>query len=100
MGDTLSILAYGGIAALVILLVIFEIKYSNRSPQGSGYEYYTQNGDVLRIRHVFGSLFRVYVFGYCPVSTKSDRVGTYFTVRARSVSEAEQLIDGVYRRGG
>lgn len=104
MGDTLNILAYGGIAVLAILLLIFEIKESrigrNNAPNNGGYEYYTENGEVLRIRHTFGSLYKVYVFGYCPISTKEDRLGTYFSVRARSASEAESIIDGIYRRGG
>lgn len=104
MDNTLTILAYGGIATLVILLIIFEIKegWIGRShmPRNSGYEYYTESGETLRIRHVFGSLYKAYVFGCCPVETKKDRYGVYFTVRAHSSSEAEYLIDGIYRRGG
>lgn len=104
MDDTLTILAYGGIAVLVILLIIFEIKEGrigrSHTPQNGGYEYYTESGETLRVRHVFGSLYKAYVFGYCPVATKKDRFGVYFPVRARSASEAEYLIDGIYRRGG
>lgn len=104
MDYTLNILAYGGIAILVILLIIFEIKEGrigrSHTPQNGGYEYYTENGEMLRIRHVFGSLYKTYVFGYCPVATKKDRFGVYFPVRACSASEAEYLIDGIYRRGG
>ena len=104
MDDTLTILAYGGIAVLVILLIIFEIKEGrsgiSHTPQNSGYEYYTKSGETLRVRHVFGSLYKAYVFGYCPVATKKDRFGIYFPIRARSASEAEYLIDGIYRRGG
>lgn len=104
MDDTLNVLAYGGIAVLVILLIIFEIKEGrigrSHTPQSRGYEYYTESGETLRVRHVFGSLYKAYVFGYCPVATKKDRFGVYFTVRARSASEAEYLIDGIYRRGG
>ena len=101
--DSLRSLGYGGIAALIILLVIFELKegrLGNRRPQNGGYEYYTESGDTLRVRHVFGSLYKAYVFGYCPVATKKDQFGVYFPVRARSASEAEYLIDGIYRRGG
>lgn len=101
--DSLRSLGYGGIAALIILLVIFELKegrLGNRRPQNGGYEYYTESSDTLRVRHVFGSLYKAYVFGYCPVATKKDRFGVYFPVRARSASEAEYLIDGIYRRGG
>lgn len=104
MDDTLNILAYGGIAVLVILLIIFEIKEGrigrSHAPQNGGYEYYTESGEALRICHVFGSLYKAYVFGYCPVTTKKDRLGVYFPVRARSASEAEYLIDGMYRRRG
>lgn len=104
MDNTLNILAYGGIALLVILLVVFEIKEGRigrgHTPQNRGYEYYTESGETLRIRHVFGSLYKVYVFGCCPVTTKKDRFGVYFLVRARNTSEAEFLIDGIYRRGG
>lgn len=103
MDDTLNILAYGGIAILVILLVVFEIAEGrfgrNHAPKSNGYEYYTEDGNCLRIRHAFGSLYKVYVFGYCPVATKKDRFGVYFPVRARSSSEAEYIIDGVFRRG-
>lgn len=92
MDDTLTILAYGGIAILVILLIIFEIKEGridrSHTPQNGGYEYYTESGETLRVRHVFGSLYKAYVFGYCPVATKKDRFGVYFPVRARSASEA------------
>ena len=104
MDDTLNILAYGGIAVLVILLIIFEIKEGRigrgHTPQNGGYEYYTESGETLRIRHVFGSLYKAYVFGYCPVSTRKDLFGVYFPVRARSASEAEYMIDGIYSRGG
>ena len=104
MDNTLNILAYGGIVVLVILLLVFEIKEGrigrSHAPNNGGYEYYTESGETLRIRHVFGSLYKVYVFGYCPVATKADRLGTYFSVRARSASEAESIIDGIYRRGG
>lgn len=100
MDDTLNILFYGGISAVVILLTIFEITGGSHTLQISGYEYFTENGDTLRVCRVRGSLYKVYVFGICPVPTKRDRFGTYFKVRARSASEAEYLIDGIYRRGG
>ena len=104
MDDILNILAYGGISILVFLVILFEIKDGrigrNHTPHDGGYEYYTESGEILRIRHAFGSLYKVYVFGYCPVATKKDRFGVYFPVRARSASEAEYLIDGIYRRGG
>jgi len=100
MDDTLNILFYGGISAVVILLTIFEITSRSHTLQTSGYEYFTENGDTLRVCRDRGSFYKVYVFGYCPVATKKDRFGTYFKVRARSASEAEHLIDGIYRRGG
>lgn len=102
MNDTLMILAYGGIGILVSLLIIFEIKEGrigrNHTPQNNGYEYYTEGGEALRIRHVFGSLYKAYVYGHCPITTKKDRYGVYFPVRARSASEAENFIDSIYRR--
>jgi hypothetical protein len=104
MDDTLNILAYGGIVVLVFLSILFEIKEGRigriHTTQNSGYEYYTESGEMLRIRHVFGSLYKAYVFNYCPIATKKDRMGVYFPVHARSASEAEYLIDGIYRRGG
>lgn len=104
MDETLNILAYGGIGVLVALLIVFEFKEGrigrSHTPQNGGYEYFTESGDSLRVRHVFGTLYKAYVFGYCPVETKKDRLGIYFPIRARSASEAEYLIDGIYRRGG
>lgn len=101
---TLSYLSYGGIACLIVLLLIFEFRDGlmglGGTPRYSGYEYYTASGEGLRIRHVFGSLYKVYVTGECPVPTKRDRYGTYFTVRAHSASEAEYAIDSLYHGGG
>lgn len=97
--NILDILAYGGIAVLVILLVIFELKDRNTASCSTdkAYEYYTADGSSVRIRHVFGSLYKIYTFGSCPVPTKHDRVGCYFTVRARSASDAENKVDNLYR---
>lgn len=101
---TLSYLSYGGIAFLIVLLLIFEFKDGlmglGDTPQNGGYEYYTESGELLKVRHVFGSLYKAYVFGYCPVATKKDRFGVYFSVRARSASDAEFQTDEIYRRGG
>ena len=102
MYDILNVLAYGGIAILVILLVVFEIREGgigkNHTPQNGGYEYYTEGGNCLRIKHSFGTRYKVYICGYCPVPTKKDRFGAHFTSRARSASEAEFMVDGLYRR--
>ena len=99
----IEILGYGGIAVIVILLLIFEIRegrLGQRTPRSNGYEYYTASGTRLRIRHMFGSLYRIYVFDPCPVETRQDRLGTYFTIRAGSASEAEYIVDGIYQGGG
>lgn len=101
--DSLSSLGYGGIAALIILLVIFELKegrLGNRRPQNGGYEYYTPDSNRVRIHKAFGSLYKVYVYGNCPVITRRDRFGCYFTVGARSASEAEYLVDDIYQNEG
>lgn len=98
--DVLSILRYGGMAALVVLLVLFELKdgrIGGQRPQSVGYEYYTADGSRLRIYKAFGTLYKVYPFGPCPVPVKAGRYGTYFTVRARSSAEAESLIDALYQ---
>ena len=98
--DTLNILAYGGITVLLVLLIIFEIKdghIGGRKPTSGGYEYYTANSSYVRIKRVFGSLYKVYVFNSCPVPTKTDRFGTFFTMRAHSSSEAEYKVDNLYR---
>ena len=103
--ETLDLLSYGSIAFLAILEIIFEIKEGHagnrRTSQGKGYEYYTADGSVLRIVHVFGSRYKVYTSGYyCPVPNKKDRLGTYFNVKAGSSSEVEFIIDGIYRKEG
>lgn len=97
--DTLSILLYGGIATLIGLLVVFEIKdrkggnYSN-----NGYDYYTYNNVAVRIRHLFSSQYRVYVYNNCPIQTKKDRHGTYFSLKGHSAADIEYQVDELYRR--
>lgn len=99
----LNIFAYGGIGILIILLVIFELKergFGKRMPQGGGYDYYTPDNSRVRINKVFPSLYKIYVYSNSPVSTKRDRFGYYFTVKARSASEAEYLVDAIYQQEG
>lgn len=96
--ESLSTLSYGGISLLVILLAVFEIKDIRTGrknvPSNASYEFYTSNGTHLRISKSFGSAYKVYVYGNCPVQTRKDRYGrSFFTVRARSASEAEDVID-------
>lgn len=101
--DSLNILGYGGIAVLIILLVIFELKegrLGKRRAQSGGYEYYTPDNNKVRIYKAFGSLYKIYVYGNCPVETKKDRFGCFFTVRARSASQAEYLVDDIYQNEG
>ena len=101
MIDTIDILAYGGIAALVILLVVFEIRDRTAGGQfvrGGGYEYYTPDNSCVRVQHTFGSHYRIYVFSECPVQTSEDRLGIYFPIRAQSACEAEFIIDQLYQR--
>ena len=98
--DSLNVLGYGGIAVLIILLVIFELKdgrFGQRAPQNRGYVYYTPDNKRVRIHKAFGSLYKVYVYDSSPVAIKGDRFGRYFTVRARDASEAEFLVDDIYR---
>ena len=97
--DKLEILRYGGVAVLVVLLVIFEL--TDRSPVGRkkglrGYDYYTPDGSRVLIHHVLGSRFKVYVYGGCPISTSRDRYGEFFKVNARSAHEAELKVDQAY----
>ena len=98
--DKLEILRYGGVAVLVVLLVIFEL--TDRSPgrriKGlkGGYEYYTPDGSRVLIRHLLGSRFKVYVYGGCPIATRRDRYGEFFKVNARSAHEAELKVDQAY----
>lgn len=101
--DSLNVLGNGGIAVLIILLIIFELKegrFGKRTPQSGGYEYYTPDRDRVRIHKTFGTLYKVYVYSNCPVPTKRDRFGYYFTVRARSASEAEYIVDDIYQQRG
>ena len=98
--DKLEILRYGGVAVLVVLLVIFEM--TDRRPvqrtKGlrGGYEYYTPDGSRVLIRHVLGSRFKVYVYDECPIPTSRDRYGKFFKVNARSAYEAELKVDQAY----
>lgn len=96
--DTLTILPYGGILVLVVLLVVFEL--SNAQPRNgvprNEYEFITAAGNYVRIRHVFGAIYKVYTSDDCPVVTKTDRYGRYFTVKAKSTSEAEYKVDRLY----
>ena len=101
--DVLNVLKYGGAAALIILLIVFELEegYLGRRKNCSrGYEYYTADGSRVRIHKAFGSLYKIYVCSACSVPTKRDRFGSYFTVRARSASEAEYIVDETYLREG
>ncbi len=97
--EVLSTLPYVGIAALALLLVVFEGNYKSEgsSLTGSGYTYYTPDRSIVRIRHIFGSCYKIYVNDPCPVPVKQDRFGDYFTIHARSASEAELQIDELYR---
>lgn len=98
--NTLSILSYGGITALIVLIVVFEIKdykgcnYRNNN----GYVYYTYNNIAVRIRHLFSSQYRVYVYNNCPIQTKKDRYGTYFSLKGHSAADIEYQVDELYRR--
>lgn len=99
--EALDILRYGGIGVIALLLIMFEFKEgyagNGRTPKNSGYEYYSADGIAVKIRHVFGSLYKVYVSDYCPLPTKKDRFGTYFSIRARSASEAEFKVDSAFK---
>ena len=103
--DVLSILQYGGVALLVILLIVFEVRFRGTSGgnvafgSADAYEYYAPNGSQLRIRRS-GMMYRVYVvMGGAPRSVElmQDRYGNYFTLRARNNQQAEQMIDDLYR---
>lgn len=98
--DTLSIISYGGIATLIGLLVVFEIKdyKSSNYSNNNGYVYYTYNNVAVRIRHLFSSQYRIYVYNNCPIQTKKDRYGTYFSLKGRSASDIEYQIDELYQR--
>lgn len=97
--DVLNTLSYGGIVLLILLLAVFEFKdrQGGNYANNSGYEYYTHNNIGVRIRQVFASRYKVYVYDACPVQTKRDRFGVYFTLKARSASDAEHQIDELYR---
>lgn len=57
--DCFNVLQYGGLSALIVLLVIFEI----RNFQGNGYAnnysyvYYTCNNIAVRIKHIVASRY-------------------------------------------
>lgn len=101
--DDLTILSRCGIAVLAVLLLVFEIREGRAGhggPANTGYEYYTPDGSRIRIRHVAGTLYKVYVFDDCPVPVTQDRFGNCFTIRAGSAQEAEYTIDELYAQGG
>lgn len=100
--DALTILPYGGISVLAFLLVVFELtnaQQGNGTPR-NGYQFFTADGSCVRIRHIFGRIYKVYPEGDCPVRTETDRYGRFFRVKAKSASEAEYRVDRVYGSQG
>lgn len=97
--DILTVLQYGGISTLILLLAAFELmdRQGGNFANNGWYEYYTHSNISVRIRHMFGARYRVYVCDACPVPTKKDYYGLYFTLKARSASDAEHQIDALYR---
>ncbi len=99
--DCLSVLQYGGITVLIVLLIIFEIRnfQGNSYANNYSYVYYTCKNTAVRIRHVMASQYRIYIKDgdFCPAETSSDRYGTYFRLKARTASEAENRIDELFR---
>lgn len=96
--ETLNILPYCGIVALILLLVTFEVKYRQKGTNqiGNSYTYYTPSNGAVRICHMFGSRYKVYVKDTCPVPVKHDRFGDYFILNARSAADVEHQIDDLY----
>lgn len=96
--DALTILPYGGILVLVVLLVVFELTDTcpRKGMPRKEYEFITSDGSSVRIRHVFGTTYKVYPVGDCPLNTETDRYGRFFRVKARSTSEVEYRIDELY----
>lgn len=100
--DLLVILRYGGIGALIALLIVFELtgRESNRSATGF-YEYYTQEGRCLRIRHIIATRYKIYDSNpECPVPTKEDRYGQFFALSALSTGSLEAKVEAIYSSGG
>lgn len=100
MDYTLKLLIYGGIIILAVLLILFEFSQSKKGHISShgGYEYYTDTGERLRVCHIIGMFYKIYVFGNCPVEAKKDRNGSYFCLHGRSAAEIEHKIDEIYKR--
>lgn len=99
--DCLSVLQYGGIIVLMVLLIIFEVKNfkGNGYANDYSYVYYTCKNIAVRIKRIVASRYKVYVSesDSCPVQTNKDRYGTYFILKARSAQDAEYRIDELYR---
>lgn len=96
----LTLLSRGGIALLLGLLALFELRSASSPGAGGGlYEYYTAQGRRLELRRVFGSHYRVYDPDFNPAAYRSDRYGPYFPLRASSPQDAEAQAEALYEGG-
>lgn len=118
ISTALEVLPKVFIAILAVVFIALEIKrfreqlFASAQPdpgregfvppknQKDGYEYYVGGGTIVYISKG-GQSFKIYVIsGQAPACAKvrKDRTGRYFTVRAASPAEAEDIIDRAYRK--
>ena len=97
--DTLVLLKYGGLGALLLLLVLFEIRdlrfgAAGGKQSGASYQYFTPDGSCVLVRKALLG-YKVYVSN-SPIPTMRDRYGDYIKIYARSAEEAEFKIDQMF----
>ena len=102
----------GGI--LILLYVFTELRYHHDlvavapnalpggfiPPRGTGYEYYVNLDTTVYLQRVNRREYRAYVSRGNPpaqAALRKDAHGTYFILSAKSPSEAESIVDQLYR---
>lgn len=117
---SMAFLPYVSVAALVIALILLEVKAWKETaaeepepepgrngfvvpPGGEGYEYYVNANNIVFILQKAKKRFRVYlmVADATPhVTLKHDKYGRYFNCRAADSGEVERIVDAAFEMRG